>query len=57
MGVRNKIKDNLLGEFECKHKDCKGVDIEFITKKDSDGKERKTSALQQQFHPQVRQDP
>jgi hypothetical protein len=39
--VEKKIKDNL-SEFECKHKGCKGVEIEFITKKDKDGKERKT---------------
>ncbi len=39
--VDMKIKDNL-SEFECKHKACKGVEIEFITKKDKDGKERKT---------------
>lgn len=39
--VEKKIKDNL-SEFECKHKVCKGVEIEFITKKDKDGKERKT---------------
>jgi hypothetical protein len=39
--VEKKIKDNL-NEFECKHKDCKGVEVEFITKKDKDGKERKT---------------
>ena len=39
--VEKKIKDNL-NEFECKHKGCKGVEIEFITKKDKDGKERKT---------------
>ena len=28
--------------IKCLHKDCKGVEIEFITKKDKDGKERKT---------------
>jgi hypothetical protein len=39
--VEKKIKDNL-SDFECKHKDCKGVEVEFITKKDKDGKERKT---------------
>lgn len=39
--VEKKIKDNL-SEFECKHKDCRGVEIEFITKKDKDGKDRKT---------------
>jgi len=39
--VEKKIKDNL-SEFECKRKCCKGVEIEFITKKDKDGKERKT---------------
>lgn len=39
--VEKKIKDNL-SEFECKHKGCKGVEIEFITKKDKDGKDRKT---------------
>lgn len=39
--VEKKIKDNL-SEFGCKHKGCKGVEIEFITKKDKDGKERKT---------------
>jgi hypothetical protein len=39
--VEKKIGDNL-NEFRCKHKDCKGVEVEFITKKDKDGKERKT---------------
>ena len=39
--VEKKIKDTM-SEFECKHKSCKGVEIEFITKKDKDGKERKT---------------
>ena len=41
MEVEKRIKDNLF-EFECKHKDCKGVEVEFITKKDKEGKERKT---------------
>jgi hypothetical protein len=39
--VEQKIKENLK-DFECKHKICKGVDTEFITKKDKDGKDRKT---------------
>ena len=39
--VENTIKDNL-SEFECKHRDCKGVEIKFVTKKDKDGKDRKT---------------
>lgn len=39
--VEKKIKDNL-SDFECKHKHCQGVEVEFITKKDKDGKERKT---------------
>lgn len=39
--VEKKVKDNLV-EFECAHKECKGVNIQFITKKDKDGKDRKT---------------
>lgn len=39
--VEKKIKDKL-SEFVCKHKNCNGVEIGFITKKDKDGKERKT---------------
>lgn len=39
--VEKKINDNL-SEFECTHSNCKGVEIEFFTKKDKSGKDRKT---------------
>lgn len=39
--VEMKIKDNL-NEFECKYEKCKNVKIEFIIKKDKEGKDRKT---------------
>lgn len=47
--VDKKIKDNL-SEFQCNNNGCKGVEIDFITKKCEDGKERTTRRYKNGAH-------